>query len=188
MNSQDLTKNAKGVALQYGADLVGIVKVVDLPEHKESISRILPTPQSVMVIAAKHSLGAIRSSNIQVAQFDTINAYEQCSSAAHKASQYLARANLDVPPCLDFSRFSKLRPAGKRATPTTDASSRRRATRPFNEEVLPPQRERQRTVPLATGGSVHRQATSGSIGEDQNRDQPIGDLIRQNSSSNGHIT
>jgi len=89
MNSHDLTKNAKGVAFEYGADLVGIVRVVDLPEHTESIAKILPAPQSVMVIAAKHSLGAIRSSNIQVAQFDTINAYEQCAKAAHRASRYL---------------------------------------------------------------------------------------------------
>jgi len=89
MNNHHLTKNAKGVALQHGADLVGIVRVVDLPEHTASIAKILPAAQSVMVIAAKHSLGAIRSSNIQVAQFDTINAYEQCSRAAHQASQYL---------------------------------------------------------------------------------------------------
>ena len=89
MNSHDLTKSTKDVAFSHGADLVGIVRMDDLPEHKESISRILPTAKIVMVIAAKHSLGAIRSSNNQVAQFDTINAYEECAKAAHKTSRYL---------------------------------------------------------------------------------------------------
>lgn len=89
MNNHDLTKNTKDLAIAHGADLVGTVRVDDLPEHTESIYKILPAAQSVTVIAAKHSLGAIRSSNIQVAQFDTINAYEECAKAAHKASRYL---------------------------------------------------------------------------------------------------
>ncbi len=89
MGRYDLTKKAKGVALSHGADLAGVVQIADLSEHADSISRILPTAQSVMVIAAKHSLASIRSANIQVAQFDTIHAYEECTRAAHKTSRYL---------------------------------------------------------------------------------------------------
>ncbi|MBL7177095.1 MAG: epoxyqueuosine reductase [Desulfobacteraceae bacterium] len=89
MGRYDLTEKAKGVALSHGADLAGVVQVVDLSEHADSISRILPTAQCVMVIAAKHSLASIRSANIQMAQFDTIHAYEECTRAAHKTSRYL---------------------------------------------------------------------------------------------------
>lgn len=89
MVTRELGKKAKSVALANGADLVGVVGVTDLPEHRESISRILSSAQSVMVIAAKHSLAAIRSANIQMAQFDTIHAYGQCAHAAHTTSRFL---------------------------------------------------------------------------------------------------
>ncbi len=89
MVQHELTKNVRGVALAHGADLVGIVKVSDLPEHTESILRILPTAQSIMVIVSKHSLAAISSANNQVAQFDTIHTYDTCARAAHKACRFL---------------------------------------------------------------------------------------------------
>jgi len=79
----------KSLALSSGADLVGITRVNDLPEHAESIRRILPTAESVIVVAAKHSLGALSSLNTQVRQFDTIHTYNECAHAAHKASRYL---------------------------------------------------------------------------------------------------
>jgi len=85
----ELTKNAKCVALAHGADLVGVVKVSNLPEHTESIARILPSAQNVMVVASKHSLAAISSVNNQMAQFDTIYAYNECTRAAHRASRFL---------------------------------------------------------------------------------------------------
>jgi epoxyqueuosine reductase QueG len=89
MNNPELTEKVKGVALAQGADLVGVVKVSDLPEHTESIAKILPEARSVMVVAARHSLGAITSANNQMAQFDTIHAYDACANAAHKASRFL---------------------------------------------------------------------------------------------------
>jgi epoxyqueuosine reductase QueG len=89
MMTHELGKKAKNVALGSGANLVGIVRVSDLPEHRESISKILPSAQSVMVFAAKHSLAAISSANIQMGQFDTIHTYDQCAHAAHTASRFL---------------------------------------------------------------------------------------------------
>ncbi len=89
MDKRELNGKAKSVALTNGADLVGVVKASDLPEHDERISRILPSAQSVMVVAAKHSLAAIRSPNNQMAQFDTIHTYNACTRAAHHASRLL---------------------------------------------------------------------------------------------------
>ena len=42
MTEKDCTQQAKKAALEHGADLVGIVKVEDLPEHSERIERMLP--------------------------------------------------------------------------------------------------------------------------------------------------
>jgi len=87
--NNELTSNAKRVALNHGADLVGVVTIEELPEHSEAIFRILPEAQSVMVVAAKHSLSAINSQNIQMGQFDTIHTYNECARAAHKVSRFL---------------------------------------------------------------------------------------------------
>jgi epoxyqueuosine reductase QueG len=89
MGRYDVTKKAKEVALSHGADLVGVVRVTDLSEHADGISGILSTAQSIMVIASKHSLASIRSANIQMAQFDTIHAYQECTRAAHNTSRFL---------------------------------------------------------------------------------------------------
>jgi len=85
---RELTNKAKIVALEHGADLVGVVKMMDLQEHAESISRILPEAKSVMVVSARHSLSAIGSKNIQMAQFDTIHAYNECARAAHATTRF----------------------------------------------------------------------------------------------------
>ena len=87
--NNELTSNAKKVALNHGADLVGVVTFDELPEHSEAIFRILPEAQSVMVVAAKHSLSAINSQNIQMGQFDTIHTYNECARAAHEVSRFL---------------------------------------------------------------------------------------------------
>ena len=84
-----LTKNIKEVALANGADLVGIVRVRDLPEHEESILKILPSAESVVVVAARHSLAAISSGNNEVAQFNTIFTYGRCESSAQNTCLYL---------------------------------------------------------------------------------------------------
>ena len=89
MNNPELTEKAKRVALAQGADLVGVVQASDLQEHTDSIARILPEARSVMVVAARHSLAAISSANNQMAQFDTMHAYDACANAAHKASRFL---------------------------------------------------------------------------------------------------
>ena len=89
MRKEELSKKAKEVALAHGGDLVGVVKVSDLPEHAESISKILPFAESVMVVASKHGLASIRSANNQMGQFDTIYTYRECARAAHNASRFL---------------------------------------------------------------------------------------------------
>ena len=62
---------------------------MELPEHSDAIYRILPDAQSVMVLAAKHSLAAINSQNIQMGQFDTIHTYNECTRAAYEVSRFL---------------------------------------------------------------------------------------------------
>lgn len=100
MLAQKSAAEAKGVALANGADLVGIIKVVDLPEHSEAISKMLPSARSVVVVVAKHSLAAISSATNQVAQFDTIHTYNACGGAAHTTARFLESqgfASLAVP-------------------------------------------------------------------------------------------
>lgn len=60
MTEQEYTHQAKQNALDHGADLVGVVKVEDLPEHSERIDRMMPGARSILVIATAHSLGALR--------------------------------------------------------------------------------------------------------------------------------
>lgn len=89
MVEYDLTGKTKQRALTHGADLVGVVKVTDLPEHAEAISRILPSARSVVVVASKHSLASLRSAINQVAQFDTMHTYDECARAAHNTARFL---------------------------------------------------------------------------------------------------
>ncbi len=89
MTEKDCTKKAKQVALENGADLVGVVTVRDLPEHSERIERMLPEARSVLVIASGHSLASLRSGANELAQFDTIHANNECARAAHAAARLL---------------------------------------------------------------------------------------------------
>jgi epoxyqueuosine reductase QueG len=87
--NQELTEKAKQIALNTGADLVGVVNIDSLDEHSADIHKILPGAKSVIVVAAKHSLTAIQSQNIQMGQFDTIHAYNESAGAAHRTSRFL---------------------------------------------------------------------------------------------------
>jgi epoxyqueuosine reductase QueG len=89
MITHDLTERTKKEALEHGADLVGFVGVEDLSEHGAGISTILPSARSVVVVASRHSLAAIRSANNQVAQFDTIHTYREAERAAHRTARFL---------------------------------------------------------------------------------------------------
>lgn len=89
MRKRELTREVKRVALENGADRVGVVGAGDLTEHEEGISGILPSARSVVVVAARHSLAAIRSTNNQVAQFDTIHTYGEAERAAHRTARFL---------------------------------------------------------------------------------------------------
>ncbi len=89
MTENENTQQAKKAALDHGADLVGVVKVADLPEHSERIERMLPGARSVLVLASGHSLAALRSGANELAQFDTIHAYNESARAAHAAARSL---------------------------------------------------------------------------------------------------
>jgi len=88
MVDQQLTEASKHTALKNGADLVGVAKVNSVPENAEDISRILPQAESIVVVASKHSLAALRSNNVQMGQFDTIHTYTECARAAHKVGRF----------------------------------------------------------------------------------------------------
>jgi len=85
----ELSNQLKSVALAHGADLVGIVKVSDLPHHAENIKKVLPSARCVIVVASQHNVAALRSDNNQVAQFDTIYTYRECEQSVHKTTRYL---------------------------------------------------------------------------------------------------
>jgi len=89
MTEKDYTQQARQAALEHGADLVGVVKVDDLPEHRERIERMLPNARSVLVIASGHSLASLRSGANELAQFDTIHAYNESARACHAAARIL---------------------------------------------------------------------------------------------------
>jgi len=89
MSEKDYTERAKQAALKHGADLVGVVKVEDLPEHSERIERMLPGARSVLVVASSHSLASLRSGANELAQFDTIHAYNESARACHAAARSL---------------------------------------------------------------------------------------------------
>jgi hypothetical protein len=67
--NRDMSLEVQEAARRYGADLVGIVRAADLPEHREELESILPGAQSVVVVAVRHSLAALRSSKLQMGQF-----------------------------------------------------------------------------------------------------------------------
>jgi epoxyqueuosine reductase QueG len=81
VTKHELSAQAKKIALENGADLIGIVNVADLPEHAEDILRILPEAKRVIVVAARHSLAAIP--------------YNECAKAAHQTSRFLE--SIDFP-------------------------------------------------------------------------------------------
>jgi epoxyqueuosine reductase QueG len=82
MTKQELSVQVKQIAIENG-------------EHAEDILRILPEAKRVIVVAARHSLAAIQSDNIQMGQFDTIHAYNECAKAAHQTSRFLE--SIDFP-------------------------------------------------------------------------------------------
>ncbi len=89
MTEKRITEKTKLTALENGADMVGVLKVKNLPEHSERIERMLPGARSVMVIAAKHSLASLRSSANELAQFDTIHTYNESARAVHATARFL---------------------------------------------------------------------------------------------------
>ena len=89
MTDSDVSRSAKDVAFASGADLVGIVRVTDLLEHAEDIFKIVPSARTIVVIASRHSLTALRCQTNQIAQFDTIHAYNESARSVHAVSRFL---------------------------------------------------------------------------------------------------
>lgn len=80
------------VAAAHGAPVCGAAPVGALETGAGEIGRILPGARSAIVLAAPHSRAAIASQNVQVAQFDTIHAYDEAARASHAVSRWLERA------------------------------------------------------------------------------------------------
>ncbi len=79
------------IAGAHGASLCGAAPVHSMRENVEDIEEILPGARSVVVVAAPHSRSAIESRNIQVAQYDTIHAYDETARASHAVAFWLER-------------------------------------------------------------------------------------------------
>jgi epoxyqueuosine reductase QueG len=86
---ESLTARVKQLARDHGADLVGVASAVEMPEHGEAITRILPEASRVIVVAARHSLSAISSKNNEVRQYDTIHTYDETARACHQVARLL---------------------------------------------------------------------------------------------------
>ncbi len=56
MPDSNLKADEKKAALASGGDVVDVVSISDLPEHTESMCRILPGEQSVVVVASRRRL------------------------------------------------------------------------------------------------------------------------------------
>jgi epoxyqueuosine reductase QueG len=86
-----LTDDCKEVALANGADMAGVVKAADLPEHSESLANILPGVDSVLVLAVGHNRTALSSENTQVMQLETSFTYAEATRAAKSVERFLFR-------------------------------------------------------------------------------------------------
>jgi epoxyqueuosine reductase len=84
-----MAQAVKRGAREGGADLVGFLRTEDLPEHREDMDRILPGARTVVVVAARHSLAALRSQTIQMGQFDTMFTYNQAGWSALTTARLL---------------------------------------------------------------------------------------------------
>lgn len=85
-------RDVTSVADRHGAPICRALRVRDLPAQADEIETILPGARTVVVLAAPHSRSAIASSNLQVAQFDTIHTYNQAVQAARAVALWLERA------------------------------------------------------------------------------------------------
>jgi epoxyqueuosine reductase QueG len=79
------------IAEAHGAPVWGAAAAADLPVDREEIERILPGARTVVVLGSPHSRSAIASTNIQVAQYDTIHAYDEVARASHAVALLLER-------------------------------------------------------------------------------------------------
>lgn len=79
------------IAEAHGAPVWGAAVAADLPGRREEIEAILPGARTVVVLASPHSRSAIASANIQVAQYDTIHAYDEVARASHAVALLLER-------------------------------------------------------------------------------------------------
>ncbi|MGE5188971.1 MAG: 4Fe-4S double cluster binding domain-containing protein [Gemmatimonadota bacterium] len=82
------------VAAAHGAPVCGAAPVGMPGTGGTEIERILPGARSVIVLAAPHSRAAIDSRNLQVAQYDTIHAYDEAARASHAVALWLERRGL----------------------------------------------------------------------------------------------
>lgn len=68
--SLSLSRGVKEAALDWGADLVGICAAEALAPHDRHLRRIMPTAISVVVVAVRHSTGALDSEDLREGGID----------------------------------------------------------------------------------------------------------------------
>jgi epoxyqueuosine reductase len=90
------TESVKQFSLEHGADIVGILRCSDLPEHAENIQNILSSARSVVVLALRHNLSAIGSTNIQIMQMETSYTYQRISLIAKTVERFLDHQGYDT--------------------------------------------------------------------------------------------
>lgn len=78
-----LAQKVKEDALQSGAALVGICPSEAIPENLQKMDELLPGHRSLVVVAVRHSNGALDSSDILVKQYDTTFTYKETDRLAH---------------------------------------------------------------------------------------------------------
>ena len=83
--------DVSAIAGMHGAPLCGAARAGGLSADREDIERILPGARSVVVLAAPHSRSALESRDVQVAQYDTVHAYDEAARASHAVARWLER-------------------------------------------------------------------------------------------------
>lgn len=84
-------QEVESIAQAFGSPVCGVAAVGSLSAGRTAIEEILPGARSVVVLASPHSRGALSSENNQVAQYDTIHAYEEIARASHTTALWLER-------------------------------------------------------------------------------------------------
>jgi len=83
------------LAKKIGADLAGLASAQKLIEKGAIEPNLMPSAQTVIVVACAHSRAALASSNLQVKQYDTISTYENVRIICDKLAKILEKEGFE---------------------------------------------------------------------------------------------